>query len=301
LIQVAWYADSTHPSCQAESPRPQETAPGEDVSSSWPSKGLQPASSFNPPTLTPRQSSAVPESSPLPLIVRGTLPGKDATITKEHTPTPESAASVSSGPNGGPETLNSLYAKNVEEAPAQIKPPPAAQGSGLKPDKAKARLFRMSQYSKAGGWGPTITEGGDTHPKEPSVKPPLLLDHICEVSTASATSASDPTRMPAGDAPSYLLKSDVPGTTLTGKKMPVRDKARNQHAQMELRKSARPPSGATSNRVDGLVAQEPKPAPTSPVDIPAGKGESERVDANTTTTPTATAHLIADEEWGWWY
>jgi hypothetical protein len=127
--------------------------------------------------------------------------------------------------------------------------------------------------------------------------------------------ASDP-GVPAGDAPSYLLNSDVPGTTLTrpkGKKM--RDKARKQHAQMKERERARPPSGATSNSVDNLVAQELKLAP---VDIPIGKGEGVCVGAKTesgkngalvvvgepdvaTTAETATARAEDDDdEWAWW-
>ena len=110
---------------QAESKRAQGTAPAEDVASSWPSKGLEPASSFHRLTLIPRQPRVAPESYPLQklqLQLREILLGKDDTITKEHTPTPESAASVFSRSNGEPEPLNILDAKNMEEAPAAIEP-----------------------------------------------------------------------------------------------------------------------------------------------------------------------------------
>jgi hypothetical protein len=301
-------SDSTHLPFQAESTRTQVT---EVVADSCPSKDIEPASSFHLPTLTPRQPSPIPESLPLPQIVRGVLLGKYATITKEHTHTPELAASVFSNPNGEPETLNILNAKNVEEAPAQTTPSSATQDGGVKLDEATTGLTRrLSQRSEAGGMGSAITKGDNAHPVL-AVKPTLRLDHIREASTASATSASDP-GVP-GDAPSYLLNSDVPRTTLTrpkGKKM--RDKSKKQHAQMKERERARPPSGATSNSVDNLVAQELKLAP---VDIPIGKGEGVRVGAKTesgkngalvvvgeldvaTTAETATARAD-DDEWDW--
>ena len=217
---------------QAESKRAQGTAPAEDIASSWPSKGLEPASSFHRQTLIPRQPRVAPESSPLQklqLQLRETLLGKDATITKEHIPTPESAASVFSRSNGEPEPLNIPDAKNMEEAPAAIEPS-VAQCGGVKPEEASTGvILRLSQHSGVGSWGPAVTKGEDAHPEEPAVKPllhldhiredarpeepavklRLRLDHIHEVSTASATSTSDP-RVPSGDT-----HSDVSGTTLT--------------------------------------------------------------------------------------
>lgn len=257
---------------QAESTRAQGTAPAEDASS-WPSKGLEPASSFHLPTLTPRQPSVVPESFPLQtrqLQLRENTPGKDSTITKEHTLIPESAASVFSRSNGKPETLNilDLDAKNMEEAPAEIEPPSAAQDSGVKPEESTiGPILRLGQHnSGAGSLGSAVTKGEDAHPEEPvvkpqlrldhiredahpeepAVKPPLRLDHIREVSPASATSASNP-RVPADDAPSYLLDNNVSETKLTkAQHKRLRDKARKQ-AQTEQRKIVRRSSREISN------------------------------------------------------
>ena len=264
---------------QAESKRAQGTAPAEDVASSWPSKGLEPASSFHRLTLIPRQPRVAPESYPLQklqLQLREILLGKDDTITKEHTPTPESAASVFSRSNGEPEPLNILDAKNMEEAPAAIEPS-LAQCGGVKPEEARTGvILRLSQHSGVGSLGPTVTKGEDAHPEEPAVKPllhldhiredarpeepavkPLLrLDHIREVSTASATSASDP-RVAAGDAPSCLLDSDASGTKLTKRQRMMMKKEARKRAQIDQRKNACPPSRETSNSEDNLVAKEP--------------------------------------------
>lgn len=204
---------------QVGSIREKGTAPAEDVASSWPglSKGLEPASSSQPPILMPRQPSVVPENflQTLQLQLRGIPLGKDSTITKEHTPTPESAALKISRSNGEPETLKILDTKNMEEAPAEIEPPSAAQDGGVKPEEATTGpLLRLSQHNEAGSLGSAVMKDEDAHPEEPAVKPRLHLDHIREVSTASATPASDPT-VPAGDAPSYLPDDEVSEIKLT--------------------------------------------------------------------------------------
>ena len=262
---------------QAESRRAQGIAPAEDVASSWPSKGLEPAPSFHPPTLIPRQASIVPQSfhlQKLQLQLRETLLGKDDAITKEHIPIPESAASVFSRSNGELEPLNILDAKNVEEAPAAISPS-VAQCGGVKPEEdSTGVILQLSQHSGVGSLGSAVTKGEnahpgepvvkprlrldhireDAHPEEPVVKPLLRLDHIREVSTASATSAFDP-REPEDDAPSYLLDSDVSETKLTkAQRKRMRDTARKR-AQIQQSKIARPPSRETSNSEDNLVAQ----------------------------------------------
>ena len=220
--------------------------------------------------MTPRQPSVFPESFPLQTLqlqLREIPLGKDSTITKEHTPIPESAASVFSRSNGEPETLNilDLDAKNIEEAPAEIETPSAAQDGGVKPEEATTGvILRLSQHSGADGLGSAITKVEDAHPEEPAVKPrlrldyiredaypeepvvkpQLRLDYIREASTASATSASDPR---VGDAPSYLLGSDVSEAKLTKaqRKRRMRDKARR--AIMEQKNIVRPPSRGPSN------------------------------------------------------
>ena len=168
---------------QAESRRAQGIAPAEDVASSWPSKGLEPAPSFHPPTLIPRQASIVPQSfhlQKLQLQLRETLLGKDDAITKEHIPIPESAASVFSRSNGELEPLNILDAKNVEEAPAAISPS-VAQCGGVKPEEdSTGVILQLSQHSGVGSLGSAVTKGENAHPGEPVVKPRLRLDHIRE-------------------------------------------------------------------------------------------------------------------------
>ena len=210
--------------------------------------------------MTPRQPSAVPESF--------------------HTPAPESAASALSRSNGEPETLNNLDldARNMEEeAPAEIEPPSAAQDGGVKPEEA---ILWLSQHSGADSLGSAITKGEDAHPEEPEVKPRLRLDHIREVSTASATSASDP----EDDVPSSLPDSEVSRPRLSkNQRKRMRDKARKL-AQMEHRKIVRSPSRDTSNSEDNLVAQEPEPAPAAPVGEP-----------DTATVPETTAY-VDDED-----
>ena len=168
---------------QAESRRAQGIAPAEDVASSWPSKGLEPAPSFHPPTLIPRQASIVPQSfhlQKLQLQLRETLLGKDDAITKEQIPIPESAASVFSRSNGELEPLNILDAKNVEEAPAAIEPS-VAQCGGVKPEEdSTGVILQLSQHSGVGSLGSAVTKGENAHPGEPVVKPRLRLDHIRE-------------------------------------------------------------------------------------------------------------------------
>jgi hypothetical protein len=291
-------ADKDAPtSRKAESTRAPETAPAEVVVDSRPSKDLDPASAF--PMVMPCQPRSLPDSLPLQtpgqaclvpggialqtphhwqsqLFMRRIPPEKDATMTKEHTPTPESAASVSARPETP--TPNVPDAKNAGESPAETKASPTAPQDSVKPDgTATEPILRFSQYGEAGGWGFSITKGGDANLEGPSK--PTTDHHIREVSTASAMTTSGP-GAPVDDAPSSSLKKeddgDPWGAKLTKAQMKrMREKARKQ-ARMGHQ---RPSSGATSNSVDNSVVQEPKPVATALVDIPVGKGECVRVDA----------------------
>ena len=189
----------------------------------------------------------------------------------------------------------------MEEAPAEIEPPSAAQDGGVKPEEATTGgILRLSQHGGANSLGSTVTKGEDAHSEEPAVKPRLRLrlDHIREVSTASATSAPDPS-VPVGDSPSYLLDSDVSEAKLTrAQRKRLRDKAR--HAQVEQRKIVRPPYREASNSEDNLVAQEPKPAPTAPVDEPDTVTVPETT-VPETTVPEKTTAYIDDDFASWWY
>jgi len=212
-------------------------------------------------------------------------------------------------PNVESETLNVLDAKNVEEKPAQTRPSPAADN---KPDEGTTGpMFQLSQNGEAGGWGSTITKGGEASPEGPGVKPTLSLDHIREVSTASATTASDPGE-PADDAPSFLPEEEgdvdaprSPQLTRNQKKR-LREKAKKQ-AQMGEKWKPRPASRAISNSVDDSVVQE-DPS-TAPVHIPVVTGDGVhdvdgRPDASVTAAETAITHVAGDDddrpEWAWW-
>ena len=243
------YADSAPTSCKAESTRAQGIAPAEVVADFKPCKG--PASALplpqetpcqprllpgNLPLPTPRQPSLVPGGFPLQtphqshLFLRRTPPEKDAPVTKERTPTPESAASASAKPNGKPGIPNVPGAKNAGETPAQtVAPPATAQDSGVKPDGAVTEpRFRPSQRSEAGGWGSAITKGGDADLKGP-VKP-LRLDYIREVSTASTMSAAGP-GIPVNEVPSSSFENEDDGDAsgarlITAQKKRMRERAR---------------------------------------------------------------------------
>jgi len=332
------YADSAPTSCKAES-RAQGTAPAEVVADFKPCK--DPASALplpqetpcqprllpeNLPLSTPRQPSLLPGGFPLQtphqshLFLRRTPPEKYATVTKERTSTPESAASASAKPNSESETPNVPGAKNAGELPAQTEASSAtAQDSGVKPDGAVTEpRFRPSQHSEAGGWGSAITKGGDANPKGP-VKP-LRLDYIREVSTASTMSATGP-GIPVDEVPSSSFEEedgDASGARLTtAQKKRMRERARKQALNGE-KNSPRPPSGAsTSNSVANSVVQEPKPVATASVDTysyrggrrcPCGcEGESGEDDApvivekpDATMAVTAADDAADDDKWGWW-
>ncbi|KAF8270193.1 hypothetical protein EI94DRAFT_1659180 [Lactarius quietus] len=243
------YADSAPTYCQDESTRSQQTAPAELVASSCPSEDLEHASA--PPIVTPPQPSPAPVLGgfPLetphhwqpPLFLRGIPTENDATMAKECTPTPESVASTFSKPNVKPETLNDLDLKNVAETPAQTKPYPAAQDSGVKPDGATTGLtLGLSQHSNAGSWGSAITNSGEIDP-EGLVKPALRLDCIREVCTASTISASRP-GTPTDETPSLRVDKEY-GYLSKMQKKKMREKARRQ-AQKGERSVPRLPSGA---------------------------------------------------------
>ena len=316
---------------KAESMRAPETAPAEVVVGSRPSKDLDFASAF--PLVMPCQPHSLPESMPLqmprrPCVVPGSIslqtphhwqshlsmrripPEKDATMTKEHIPTPESVALVSAGPEIP--TPNVPDTKNAGEFPVQTKTlaSPAAPQDSVKPDGAPT--LQLSQHSEVGGWESPVTKGVDANPERP-VNSTLPIDCIREVSTqaASAMSTSGP-GAPADDALSYLLEeggnSDAKLTKAQKKR--IRERARKQ-APMGEKSSPRPPYGATSNSVDHWAIQGPKPVATVPVDIPVGKGESVRVDAKTESgkddarvivekpdaAAMATAHAAYGDQW----
>ncbi|KAH9175540.1 hypothetical protein EDB89DRAFT_319964 [Lactarius sanguifluus] len=233
------YASLAPTSCTNKSTRAQETAPAEVVDDLKPSKGLTSAPPLKPcqpslpsfpgslPSSTPRQPGLVlPGGFPLPTprqpsLVPGNLPPKtpcqshpflsrtppqtDATVTKAHAPSPESA-SASAKRNGEPETPNVPDAKSTGETSSQTKAFfAAARDSGVKPDEAAAEpVPRPSLHSEADGWGPTITKGGDANPEGPMK--PLRPDYIREVSTASTMSASGP-GTPADELPAVTRDS----------------------------------------------------------------------------------------------
>ncbi|KAI9465238.1 hypothetical protein BJY52DRAFT_1183823 [Lactarius psammicola] len=270
-------------SCKAESRQRQEIALAEVVADSERSKGparalpLSLETSCQPrlhpgslPLPTPRQPSLVLGGFPLQtphqshLFLRGIPPGKNTTVTKGHTPTPESAASASAKPNGEPETRNVPDAKNAGETLARTRAPSAAvQDSGVKPDRAATEpMLRLSRHSGDDGWGPAITTGGDADLEGP-VRPTLRLDYIREVSTAPTMSASNPGTL-ADEAPASLLEGD--GTKLSmAQNKRMGQKAKKQ-TQMGEKNTPRPPSGATSHSVDNSVVQEPDPIAFAVVD-----------------------------------
>ena len=261
----------------------QENAPADVVVSSWPgsSKVLDPNSALPPSVLTPCQPRTLPESTTLQmprqlssvpggfplqsphhgqsLLSLRRIPGEEvASMTKEHTLSPELAASALAKPNVRPETLNIL---DADQTPAQTKTSPAAvQDSGVKPNwTPTVPTYGLSQHTReVGGWGSAITKGGNANPEGP-VKPTLSLDHIREVAADVALSSS--------------LKEDesddgeMPVVQLTKvQKKRMREIARKQAQRYE--NSLRPPFGVIPDSVDRPGVQEPKP-----VDIPGGEGE----------------------------
>ena len=274
---------------KAECTRAPETAPTEVGVSSRHNNDLDPgpASALPLPPVMLCQPCLVPgdialQMSQPHMFLRRIPPEKDATVTKEHTaPTPDSAALVYAGPETP--TPNVLDAKNAGESPEAF---PAARQDSVKPDGAAAKpTLRLSQHSEADGCGSSITKGGEANPERP-VKPTLRLDCMRGVSTASAMTTSG-SGVPIDDAPSSWLEkkndSDASGIKLTkAQQKRIREKARKQ-AQRGEESSPRPPFWATRNNLSvyNSATQEPKSTTTAPVYIPAGKGESECVDAET--------------------
>ena len=279
-----------------------------------------PTSALPLPPVTPCQPCLVPGGIPLQMsqphiFLRRTPPEKGATMTKEHTPTPESAALVYAGPETP--TPNVLDAKNAGESP---KASPAAPQDSAKADGAVAEpTLRLSQHSEADGCGSSITKGGEPNLERPVI-PTLRLDHIREVNTASTMTTSGSGAPIDGASSSWLEEendSDVPGPKLSkAQKKRIRGKAMKQ-ALMSKKSSPCPPLWETSNSlsVSNSDIQEPKPITTALVDVPVGKGGSVCVDAKTeggkdygwaiveksdaaaTTAEAAAAHTAYGDQW----
>ncbi|KAI9465229.1 hypothetical protein BJY52DRAFT_672728 [Lactarius psammicola] len=318
-------ADSTPTSSKAESTQAQETTPEEVMADSEPNKDPPPASTA---------SAAPADATPAPPVPGKDLaPEKDATVTKEHAPTAESAASAFAKPNGGLGVLNvpDADAKKASETPAQTESSLPTKRNGERLDgAATVPALQPCQNGEAGGEKPTTGKSDDAKLEGP-VKSALRLDHIHEVSTTFAIPTSSP-RIPVDEASSSSLEREDGGEASGAKlsrnqKKRLRARAKKEKARKQVQKheknSPRPPSGATSNGVDNSVVQEPTPIATAPVDDPVWEGEGvlvdvgvesgeddalvvvEKLDAAATPGPVETAatgsadDTADDDEWGW--